>query len=240
MGKKRTCIFPYKIVPPQRLLYRLTVARRFQPQSTSVDICEGEGECDDSTGCVWASNPDIPLGLFAHPPAPSHLPCQTGSLAALVATVRTADRASAYGDCHPPCRRAALARELLAWTPETVLRGFVRPPPCSPVWPKSGGPVSPAPMESVDRWPLASIAVQIPGGRPSVVAAVRRRDRGWLPSFRGADAAAGPRLSGRWAGSPASGPSLENSVGAIGMVARAPRCVRGVSSRPGALSPLPM
>jgi hypothetical protein len=96
-----------------------------------------------------------------------------------------------------------------------------------PAWPKSGGPVPPAPMESVDRWPLASIAVQIPGGRLSVVTAVRRRDRGRLPPFRGADAAAGPRLSGRGTGSPASGPSLENSVGAIGMVPRAPRYVRG-------------
>lgn len=85
-----------------------------------------------------------------------------------------------------PAGKAALAGELL---------GFACPRrPVLPAWPKPGGPVSPAPMESVDRWPLASITAQIPGGRPSVVAAVRRRDRGRLPSFRGADAAAGPRL----------------------------------------------
>ncbi|KAJ9293613.1 hypothetical protein DTO271G3_7692 [Paecilomyces variotii] len=83
-----------------------------------------------------------------------------------------------------PAGKAALAGELM---------GFVCPRrPVLPAWPKPGGPVSPAPMESVDRWPLASITAQIPGGRPSVVAAVRRRDRGRLPSFRGADAAAGP------------------------------------------------
>lgn len=57
MGKKRTCIFPYKSVPPQQVPYTLTVARRFQAQSTSVNICEGEGKCDDSTGGIWVFDP---------------------------------------------------------------------------------------------------------------------------------------------------------------------------------------
>lgn len=117
---------------------------------------------------------------------PLHLPCQTGSLAALVATVRTCrPRFSLRG--LSPTRQARSRWPANSW-------GFVCPRrPVLPAWPKPGGPVSPAPMESVDRWPLASITAQIPGGRPSVVAAVRRRDRGRLPSFRGADAAAGPR-----------------------------------------------
>jgi hypothetical protein len=42
--------FPYKIVPPQRLLHTLTVVRRIRPQSTSVDICEGEGGATAATG----------------------------------------------------------------------------------------------------------------------------------------------------------------------------------------------
>lgn len=33
---------PYKIVPSQSLSCTLTVARRFQAQKGSVDICEGE------------------------------------------------------------------------------------------------------------------------------------------------------------------------------------------------------
>ena len=37
---------------------------------------------------------------------------------------------------------------------------------------------SPAPMESVDRWPLASLLLQIPGGSRPAGAAVRRRVRG--------------------------------------------------------------
>jgi hypothetical protein len=41
-----------------------------------------------------------------------------------------------------------------------------------------GAAWSPAPMESVDRWPLAIPGTQIPGGSRPVVPAVRRRDRG--------------------------------------------------------------
>ena len=44
---------------------------------------------------------------------------------------------------------------------------------------------SPAPMESVDRWPLASPDTQIPGGSRPAGAAVRRRVRGvWTPHPR--------------------------------------------------------
>ena len=41
-----------------------------------------------------------------------------------------------------------------------------------------GAAWSPAPMGSVDRWPLASLDTQSPGGSRPTVAAVRRRDRG--------------------------------------------------------------
>ena len=41
-----------------------------------------------------------------------------------------------------------------------------------------GAAWSPAPMGSVDRWPLASLDTQSPGGSRPAVAAVRRRDRG--------------------------------------------------------------
>ena len=48
-----------------------------------------------------------------------------------------------------------------------------------------GAPWSPAPMESVDRWPLASPDTQIPGGSRPAGAAVRRRVRGvWTPHPR--------------------------------------------------------
>lgn len=48
---------------------------------------------------------------------------------------------------------------------------------------------SPAPMESVDRWPLASPDTQIPGGSRPAGAAVRRRVRGAGPLTRGPYAA---------------------------------------------------
>jgi hypothetical protein len=48
-----------------------------------------------------------------------------------------------------------------------------------------GASWSPAPMESVDRWPLASPDTQIPGGSRPAGAAVRRRVRGvWTPHPR--------------------------------------------------------
>jgi hypothetical protein len=75
MGKKRTCIFPYKSVPPQQVPYTLTVARRFQAQSTSVNICEGEGKCDDSTGGIWVFDPGSLWGcLHTGRALPSSLP----------------------------------------------------------------------------------------------------------------------------------------------------------------------
>jgi hypothetical protein len=48
-------------------------------------------------------------------------------------------------------------------------------------WPKSGSLWRPAPMGSVDCWPLASHHCQIPGGKPSAEAAVRQRVCGWYP-----------------------------------------------------------
>ena len=63
--------------------------------------------------------------------------------------------------------------------------------PPSPGTVRAGGFLSPgafgfpAPMGSVDRWPLAILPTQIPGGSHPVVAAVRRRVHGvWSPHPR--------------------------------------------------------
>ena len=72
---------------------------------------------------------------------------------------------------------------------------------------------SPAPMESVDRWPLASPDTQIPGGSRPAGAAVRRRVRGAGPLTRGPYAAGhtAPARADWW-----------NTL-------RADRCLRGYS-----------
>ena len=72
---------------------------------------------------------------------------------------------------------------------------------------------SPAPMESVDRWPLASPDTQIPGGSRPAGAAVRRRVRGAGPPTRGPYAAGhtAPARADWW-----------NTL-------RADRCLRGYS-----------
>ena len=76
-----------------------------------------------------------------------------------------------------------------------------------------GTSASPAPLESVDRWPLASPDTQIPGGSRPAGAAVRRRVRGAGPPTRGPYAAGhtAPARADWW-----------NTL-------RADRCLRGYS-----------
>jgi hypothetical protein len=67
--------FPYKKVPPQRLLHTLTVVRRIRPQPTSVDICEGEGGATAATGAFQG----LPLkraGVDGASAAPSIFPAR--------------------------------------------------------------------------------------------------------------------------------------------------------------------
>jgi hypothetical protein len=72
-----------------------------------------------------------------------------------------------------------------------------------------------APLGSVGCWPLAIINHKIPEGRPVVVSAVRRRDCGVVPLTRRPHVAGSP-LPVLGMDEACGGPSLGNSVGAIG------------------------
>ncbi|KAL1997819.1 hypothetical protein VTN02DRAFT_676 [Thermoascus thermophilus] len=124
---------------------------------------------------------------------------------------------------HGPARRTS---------PRPPVPGAVRRGGRSPE-----APVPPAPVESVDRWPLASIDTQIPGGRPLAGAAVRRRVRGCGTPHQGrlcrslpAPARASDSLLRRTA-------PWRTSVGAIGWSRRAPRCAAEVSGGRALVAP---
>lgn len=102
---------------------------------------------------------------------------------------------------------------------------------------------SPAPMESVDRWPLASPDTQIPGGSRPAGAAVRRRVRGVrTPHPRPVCRRPHSARKGGLVEHPACGPVSEGlQWGQLdGHVFASPRCAGGLSRWPGARSPLPV
>ncbi len=106
-----------------------------------------------------------------------------------------------------------------------------------------GAPWSPAPMESVDRWPLASPDTQIPGGSRPAGAAVRRRVRGVrTPHPRPVCRRPHSARKGGLVEHPACGPVSEGlQWGQLdGHVFASPRCAGGLSRWPGARSPLPV
>ena len=106
-----------------------------------------------------------------------------------------------------------------------------------------GAPWSPAPMESVDRWPLASPDTQIPGGSRPAGAAVRRRVRGVrTPHPRPVCRRPHSARKGGLVEHPACGPVSEGlQWGQLdGHVFAPPRCAGGLSRWPGARSPLPV
>jgi hypothetical protein len=81
----------------------------------------------------------------------------------------------------------------------------------------------PAMMESVDRWPLATPSVKIPGGSRPVGAAARRRDRGVrTPHLRTICRSLTAPARTICSGYPACGLALKGSVGAIGWSQRRP------------------
>lgn len=100
---------------------------------------------------------------------------------------------------------------------------------------------SPAPMESVDRWPLASPDTQIPGGSRPAGAAVRRRVRGAGPSTRGPYAAGHTALArADWWNTLRADRCLRGYSGGNWMVTFSrPPGAPGLSRWPGARSPLP-
>jgi hypothetical protein len=103
-----------------------------------------------------------------------------------------------------------------------------------------GAAWSPAPMESVDRWPLAIPDTQIPGGSRPAGTAVRRRVRGVrTPHLRAVCRSPASAREGGLPGSPACGPALRSYSGGNWMAARVPPVRRAGSLRPGARSPLP-
>jgi hypothetical protein len=81
---------------------------------------------------------------------------------------------------HPPEAGTGPARRRPSTSPPP--RGPSRGPDGSR---SPGALVPPARMESVDRWPLASVSRQIPGGRSTAGAAVRRRVCGRHPPPEG-------------------------------------------------------
>lgn len=90
-------------------------------------------------------------------------------------------------DTPPYCPRAAVLRAW--WAGSASLKpAHVEPRMLglSGVWlngpAEARGLSPPALLGSVDRWPLATVHLQTPEGRPAVVPAVRRRARGWCPS----------------------------------------------------------
>jgi hypothetical protein len=88
-----------------------------------------------------------------------------------------------------------------------------------------GAAWSPAPMESVDRWPLAIIDTQIPGGSRPAGAAVRRRVRGvWTPHLRTVCRSPDSAREGGLPGPSACGPALRGYSGGNWMAAVFPRC----------------
>jgi hypothetical protein len=143
---------------------RRTLARQWGVRRGSESICEGEGREPPKRGNPSHEPAHSPSGFFL-------LPCQAGCLTATVGTL---------------VPRGPLPQErgrppTAAWGDEL----YTSPAPCcgdrSP-----GAFWSPALVESVDRWPLASPDTKIPGGSRPVVAVVRRRcPRGPVPPPEG-------------------------------------------------------
>ncbi|KAJ5223207.1 uncharacterized protein N7469_009447 [Penicillium citrinum] len=80
-----------------------------------------------------------------------------------------------------------------------------------------GASAPPAPMESVDGWPLATPDTRFLGGSRPVGSAVRRRrPRGPDPPPEGRMPQPASARPGGQAGTPACGPALRGLVGAIG------------------------
>ncbi|GCB25892.1 hypothetical protein AAWM_08777 [Aspergillus awamori] len=161
---------------------------------------------------------------------PTLLPCQAGHLSVTGGAQVLRGLASGTGVPAHPGPLVFLPARLLAES-ETRRLNHARGCPLLPGCLKSGGRSrSPAPMESVDRWPLASLLLQIPGG-----AAPRE------PPFVGVSAGLDPPPEGRmpqpasackgdsWPGLPACGPVPGATVGAIGWSSVYSRCAGGVA-----------
>jgi len=144
---------------------RRALARQWGVQRGSESICEGEGREPPPDGGIPATSPLTALrGSFFFP-------------ARQAVSLRLLARWSLVGHC----RRNGGGRP----PQHGVERAYSSPAPCcgdrSP-----GAFWSPALVESVDRWPLASPDTKIPGGSRPVVAVVRRRcPRGPVPPPEG-------------------------------------------------------
>lgn len=143
---------------------RRALARQWGVQRGSESICEGEGREPPKRGNPSHEPTHSPSGFFL-------LPCQAGCLTATVGTL---------------VPRGPLPQErgrppTAAWGDELYTSSA---PCCGDRSP--GAFWSPALVESVDRWPLASPDTKIPGGSRPVVAVVRRRcPRGPVPPPEG-------------------------------------------------------
>jgi hypothetical protein len=165
-----------------------------------------------------------------------------------------------HGDCHPPQPYlSSSGRPCLPVThppPPTVFGASATDAPVTPEADgvqrrqrriKHAGDGSPAGVTEargplglrrrwslwiVGRWP--SSPCKIPGGSRSAGAAVRRRVRGvWTPHLRAVCRSLPAPARASLAGSPACGPDLKGSVGAIGWSQR-PAVRRGCRWWPGA------
>ncbi|GCB28322.1 hypothetical protein AAWM_11207 [Aspergillus awamori] len=155
---------------------------------------------------------------------PTLLPCQAGHLSVTGGAQVLRGLASGTGvPAHPG--------PLLAES-ETRRLNHARGCPLLPGCLKSGGRSrSPAPMESVDRWPLASLLLQIPGGAAPREPPFVGVSAGSGPSTRGPYAAACQRLQGRFLAGVylRADRFLGATVGAIGWSSVYSRCAGGVA-----------
>jgi hypothetical protein len=113
-----------------------------------------------------------------------------------------------------------------------VMGGSRRAPPwCLRCGDRSPGAFwRPAPLESVDRWPLAIPETQIPGGSHPVGSAVRRRcPRGLDPSSEGHMPQPASAFTGAWS-DPCVRTGAEEFSGGNWMVSASPRYAGGAAA----------
>ncbi|KAJ5453278.1 hypothetical protein N7530_012872 [Penicillium desertorum] len=134
---------------------------------------------------------------------------------------------------HLPCQADPLSGSDGCCLVPLLSPGGVHPPHPGAFW-------RPAPLESVDRWPLAIPETQIPGGSRPVGSAVRRRcPRGLDPSCEGHMPQPASAFTGAWSDPLRADWCWRSLVGAIGWFQRPPPVRRGCRRNRAPRAPLP-